>query len=134
MCHDHQCIIKTLIAKAYVTEIKTFLNDADYIRSRCPGCIRDHKDTDYHKLCNSSSSEYKLRYCVKDLFEKINLFNVVNSFRSLVDEVGVDFIRDKAIAEMGQELDAVLDTNNTEELEKTANQWVALMMKAFSED
>ena len=92
MCYDHQCIIKMLIAKAYVTEIKTFLNDADYIRSRCPGCIVDHKDADYHKLCNSSSSEYKLRYCVKDLFKKINLTNVVVTLRSLMTEVGVDFI------------------------------------------
>ena len=94
MCYGYQCIIKTLIAKTYVTEIKTFLIDADYIRSRCSGCILDQKDADYHKLCNSSQREYKLRYCVKDLFKKINLTNVTGTFRSLVIEVGVDFISD----------------------------------------
>ena len=94
MCYGYQCIIKTLIAKTYVTEIKTFLIDADYIRSRCSGCILDQKDADYHKLCNSSRREYKPQYCVKDLFKKISLTNVMGAFRSLVIEVGVDFISD----------------------------------------
>ena len=89
---DKLLILRKLLSRAYATEFKRFLDDIDYIRSQCQGCVIGHGSQLQHPLCIdwSGNCTDKLMSCLSDLVKKISLSNVHSTFLALSLQACID--------------------------------------------
>ena len=113
---DKHRILRKLLSRAYATEFKRFLDDIDYIRSQCQGCVIGHEPMGSFSMS-----------CLSDLAKKISLSNVHSTFLALSSQACID------PNHAGFDIDGKENVFDKDNPQDTDYAWVQLVSESYED-